>query len=667
VPGVAGSQFEGDVQTKSGRISSDVQYFALVKTSFVGPSSESSSENRGMLNRVASQLMEMTMMSKILIATIVAFSCIAHAQTPPAPMATTVVGAIAPSDIPRTGFTRLRLSLTSDEASANETVHLAAIAVCTSSICYEGGAPSSVVVSSTANGASTSIAELEVPYSDIATVQFKSGAGRGALQGSVVLPEPLKLAKGFQGGEVLVVIQKRGAGYVPVAAASNYFQPAATTFSYNPRFPTAIKLPYDVTLEIPAGATVKPRVFLVGVNDTGDDYPLVYIYPELQLSKPATVQLPLIARPASAIPPGAPPRTPRPQPVAPGGALGSQASAAPPSGPLRVEINATGEISREPQPVLKSKQSSPTSTNEVSNSGALAAAAVCNQYGWCNCANQLAFPENQLIIFNAMKDTGTVYLNWCTTIPPYVHITVTNMADTRERFTIKHSPKVNAGAATDYVPGLPLTLLTSWSPYTQVMMNGFYWEGDEGTAANQYGRADGHVHNFSSGLGDNLVGGGGCEDFPSPPYFPCNTFAPQGNKRVMVMPAAGTSWSWIDNAAAGIISNSLSYVSSSTSIVKTGVCSTDTDYYRWSGVANTSGGRLIFISSTSSGRTTAAELCPVFQAMSVFNAIRLDGGPSAAMVLNGGNLLNPLRDLYFAKYGDSRRFPYALKISYPGW
>lgn len=616
------------------------------------------------------------MRKRILAATLAAATCVVQAQTTPTPTATTVVGTLAASATPRDGFTRLRLSLTSNEVSSSETARLAGIALCTTSVCYESAAPSTVTVSSTVNGTSTTVAELEVPYSDIESVRFKSAAGQGVLQGSIALPVTLKLEKGFKGGDVLVVVQKRGASYVPVAAASNYVQPEGTTFFYNPKFATKVALSHGVTLTIPAGATAAPHVFLAGTYDTGDDYPLVGIYPPVQLAKPAKVELPPITRAEVATLSNQAPRTSRPQAVPPGGTLASQAQAqaARASGPRVIEINATGEVPRESRAAPTGKQSSVSPTNEVlaadTEVAAAAAAAACNQYGWCNCADQLAYPQNQLNIANGLTATGTTYLNWCTTIAPYVHITVTNMADSRERFTIKHAPKVNAGAATNYIPGLPLLRITSWSQYTQVMMNGFYWEGDDGIFSGSYGRAHGHVHNFSSGLGDNIFDGGGCEDRPSPPYAACNTFTPHGNKRVMLMPATGTAWSWVDNAAAGIISNSLSYVSSSTSILKNGVCATGpdaSDVKRWSAVGNTSGGRLIFMSSTTSGTTSAAELCPVFQALGAFNAIRLDGGPSAAITLDGA-LLNPLTGtLYFAKYGHLRYIPYALKISYPGW
>ena len=67
------------------------------------------------------------------------------------------------------------------------------------------------------------------------------------------------------------------------------------------------------------------------------------------------------------------------------------------------------------------------------------------------------------------------------------------------------------------------------------------------------------------------------------------------------------------------------------------------------------------ISSTSNGTTSAAELCSVFKALNISDAIRLDGGPSAAMSITG-YVKNPLVGLYYLKYGDLRNIAYALAL-----
>lgn len=605
---------------------------------------------------------------RIITIALTVMGCVAQAQAAVIPLATMVINPLPASATPRDGFTRLRLNLTSNEMRGSQTIRLAGMSLCTTSICYEAGVPSSLIIFSTINGTATVAAEIEVPYSNIDSVRFKFAAGRDVLHGNIFLPEPLILNKEFNGGDVLVVIQKQGSDYVPIAAASNYIQPEGTTVFYNPKFATNVKLPLGVTLTIAESATSFPHVFLVGAHDTGDDYPLVDIHPKLQLAKPAIVQLPTISRAAMVGLAEQQPATPKPLGVSPRGATMPQVKVVQTPAPIIIETEWTGTVPRTPQAAPPRKQSSLLGSDKalVANVAVSpAAAASCNAAGWCNCADQLAYPPSQQTIGNSLSATGTTYLDWCTTIPPYMHITVTNMADARERFTIKHLPKVIAGASTRYVTALPLARITSWSANTQVMTNGFYWQGDSGTSTGQHGLADGHVHNFATGLGDNFSQGGSCQDFPSPPYNPCTTFNSGGNKRVMRMPASGAAWSWEDNARPGIISNSQSYVSSSTSIVKDGVCSNDATISRWTAVGNTSGGRVILMSSTTDGQTTAAELCAIFKAMGVNNAIRLDGGPSAAMTVDG-LLKNPLGGLYFVKYGTARYIPYAVKIANPG-
>ena len=85
-------------------------------------------------------------------------------------------------------------------------------------------------------------------------------------------------------------------------------------------------------------------------------------------------------------------------------------------------------------------------------------------------------------------------------------------------------------------------------------------------------------------------------------------------------------------------------LSSSTSIVRDGQCAQDALTTRWSAFGTDGKGRSVFISSTSLGQTHVDELCRVFLALGIPNAIRLDGGPSTAMTVDG-RLLNPLVSL----------------------
>jgi hypothetical protein len=577
------------------------------------------------------------------------------------------------SQISKERSAKLRLSLTSSDANIGEVVRLAGISICSTTGCIDTAAPSSISLSTTISGRSTVIAELTLPYSDISSIHFKSISGPGLLKGRVDLPQPLKLSEELSSGDVLVVVQKRGSIFIPVAAASNYYQSEGTTVYYNPTFDATVKLPHGVTLNIPAGATASPQVFVVGVHDTGDEFPLVDLYPVVKLAKAARIQLPAIARAAPALRTDQAPLTPRPSAANPVVDPSKKSSAGTANGAsLIIQIIETGVVRRHNQHSVISPGTS-TSTGETSAAGSsnVLATTACNAAGWCDCAAQMAYPPNQQIVATGLSATGTEYLDWCTTIPPYVHMSVSSLADARERLTIRHAEKVLVSS----ILRSPLLRISAWAQYTQTMVNGFTWEGDSGTSAGKFGLANGYVSDLgylgigTRILGENRTGGGACNDFIYLAGYNCvASSSSAGNKLVLVWPQSGPAVSWLQSSTFGAIGNPLtnSYVSSSTSVVKGGICSTDTLASRWSAAGATATGRVVFMSSTSDGTTSAAELCSVFKAMGIDNAIRLDGGPSAAMTIDGV-LKNPLSGLYFIKYGSARYIPYALKISYPGY
>lgn len=178
------------------------------------------------------------------------------------------------------------------------------------------------------------------------------------------------------------------------------------------------------------------------------------------------------------------------------------------------------------------------------------------------------------------------------------------------------------------------------------------WEGDRGFFPWDKGAALGIVRANGTPLGDNLpLGGTNC---PS-----CKL---AGDKFVMAygsdkaMPAFGTITS---PGSLGIYTTNV--VSSSTSVVDNGTCQTPGGENRWSAVG-AHNGRMLLVSSTKDGTTSAAELCPVFKALLFTNALRLDGGPSASMIVSG-ELLNRLNGKDYIKYGLSRRVAYPLRIS----
>lgn len=95
-------------------------------------------------------------------------------------------------------------------------------------------------------------------------------------------------------------------------------------------------------------------------------------------------------------------------------------------------------------------------------------------------------------------------------------------------------------------------------------------------------------------------------------------------------------------------------LSSSTSIVRDGVCMNGTETDRWSAVGWTPFADVVFVSSAGNEGTNVNELCEVFLALGVNNAIRLDGGTAASMSVDG-RLVNPLTGPLGRGLGGSRR------------
>jgi hypothetical protein len=349
-------------------------------------------------------------MKRVVAAWLAALGCFAQAQptTHSLHAATQVVNTLDGAGSPREGFTRVRLSLTSNEETAAEVVRIAGVALCSTTVCYEAATLSTAQISSTAAGTSTAIADLEVPHSSISSVRFKFVAGPGVLHGSITLPQTLNLEPDFKGGDVLVVVQQRPNGgarptYEPVAASANYLQSEGSSIYYNPKFATSAKLPLATSITIPAGAYPAPQVFVAGVHDTGDEFPLVDLFPAVKLAKPASVHLSTIVRAPKALVSNQATPTPALKAAPPGGTAPlqpqsqAQASVAPTTS--NFETFQTG-VMRPPS------QAKSPGNGAALNSAALTTAAACNPAGWCNCADALAYPQKPADHFQRPRPNG---------------------------------------------------------------------------------------------------------------------------------------------------------------------------------------------------------------------------------------------------------------------
>lgn len=262
------------------------------------------------------------------------------------------------------------------------------------------------------------------------------------------------------------------------------------------------------------------------------------------------------------------------------------------------------------------------------------------------CAQQLA--TNRAYYFDMLSRNGGVKINDCETRFPYVHIIMVNL----HHGSLASYPYIRIPsqryAGHEYLLKTISEHASSIGAFAAV--NGFTWNGDEGTGTGQYGIPIGNVRIDNQTASPNFTGAEAIIGFTASSS------------------TGGTGWGFFDKPAGNTINwGSYGYnaVPSTTSIIKGGACSRAPggENSRWSaiGVGN---GALVMVSSVSGYTTDAYELCGVFEGLNVLGgAIRLDGGPSAAIYWQGSGttgVLNPLTGTYSWKYGSLRRIPYVV-------
>lgn len=513
-------------------------------------------------------------------------------------------------------FTRLQISISSDEIISGGQVIVGNVTACSESACYRPqSSKQTIALSDTTAGRASSVIQFRIPTSSsIRSIHFDSIPGENALIGDVDVYPPLTLPPYYQGGSVLVLTRKTSTGretrYSPTKAVGSPYHPELELVYYNPRFETVAHLKLGVVLTIPKAAVHTPLVLNVAVHDVLKDFPMIDIHPVVEFRSPASIRatnLKLIRGGASA---GSVPEP------------GDQAI--PPSVNRSIMRTGTFQIER-PHPPLESATTPSTAPP--------------------SCVTFLRDRAAQ--ISSELAKTGAVYLAGCETVPPYVHIAIANNADSRIRLSLSYNLVDSEGI-------VALQMLETWAPQSQIMMNGFTWVGDFGIRGG-FGKPRGYVQSSDTVLGSNRVKGGTVGDYDS------NKLA------FLVQPGIPARWKegfqtqlwkWgVDG-----VNYPFAVASSSTSIFKNGACSTsDTTQDRWSAFGTTSSKRLLFISSTAAGSTSAYDLCPVFQALGADFAIRLDGSTATGLAIDGARM-NPISGPVTTVYGTSRYVAYALKV-----
>lgn len=548
------------------------------------------------------------------------------------------------------GYVRLKVSVAADETTQAPRLKYANVVVCSKTDCYrltkiQGSEDK------TTDG-TVLIADIMVPPARIEKIYFEELRG-GNFYGAMKLSSDLNIEKGYYGGEILVIVKSTQVGdkaiYRPIYATSGLMRENGRSIYYNPKFPLTVGLDHGVVLKLPSQALSRPQIFNAKIHDTGNDFPLVDIYPYVNLTKNASLSVRAIQRTSSKNIPSEMPAPKLPPPFMPNGQRAGPMISSVGIGmgsifPIekivpRMGLFRSSEFERESAGLA-------TPSNTASD-GMVTTAAV--QY---TCNDYLSYPPNMQIIKDFTAQTGTVRVTWCENIPPYVHIMYTNTFDSRVKFRIPRFTKQRAGTG---AWGYELSRLAVLAPRgSGTAINGFYWAGDPGTGPYQWGIAEGYL------MADGLVGGANRQGGGTTG----GTGLSAGNKLIMVgFSNIGIDHQWVETSTVNYVyPNARFQVSSSTSILKFGQCSTDSEYSSWSAVG-AGRGAMILMSSVSGTSTNAAELCPLFRSLGANGALRLDGGPSAGMVDNGV-LFNPLTGFYSLRYGSARYIAYALNI---GW
>lgn len=237
----------------------------------------------------------------------------------------------------------------------------------------------------------------------------------------------------------------------------------------------------------------------------------------------------------------------------------------------------------------------------------------------------------------------------CETLPPYVHIVIVNIAYTKP--TGYNYPRVVLPA--EWYSGTNTFLLHTISEHANLVsgsfavINGFLWDGDSGSSTGT-GTPKGTLYISGARKSPAYTGAEALIGFTIP--YTTGTFTSFFSK------PSGTS-------SIDLGTYNYNVVPSTTSIVKNGACSGEGRSDRWSsiGIGN---GLLVMVSSISGESTYDTDLCTVYQGLNVMGgAIRLDGGPSAALSWLGTHL-NPLTGLDSYYYGSARHVAYGVGAIY---
>jgi len=499
------------------------------------------------------------------------------------------------------GFTRLRINIAVSDNTVSGDIKSTSMVVCSDDACWKPATPSTFPVKRTSDGQSYLVADALVPEIEIKHIYFEDNSANNSVEGDIALDQPLKTSSEYQGHQIYVILEQLQVDNRTVYKP--HWMSAMPWSAYAPF--TLIDPKFTTKVRLASGTEI---TFPKGALNK----PQLFVIVEHDVGD----KFPMID-------------------IGPYIHLNKKALIT--LKPIRLSTKSIGadtdsfsiEI-QETKVIPGSNKKSDIKSDAGTGTKTLAAALTCAQ----------TITGNLAAYKTLLPTSGVVRISACEQIAPNIHIALINTKDTR----IKYSIPTSVASSTSLPHVLNLRHVTDYNAI--VAVNGFTWTGDKGTLlpVTQKGTANGFLTTGGIVRAKNTN---------------------QGNKLIMGLSntkAIRFFETSISTANFGL--SNFNLVSSSTSIVKNGVCQTLAINSRWSGIgANPTTGEMVIVSSTSASTTNAPTLCPVFKAFGIQNALLLDGSTAAGMTVSNV-LLNPIGFPDNILYGSVRRIAYPIAISH---
>ncbi|HEX2208837.1 MAG TPA: hypothetical protein VHG93_14250 [Longimicrobium sp.] len=478
--------------------------------------------------------------------------------------------------------------------------------------------------------ADASVALEQITHVALLPTREEQGGRRFSIQ-RLELPTPVTLHPGSRTELFLTLEPVTGTDQVSTrfVAAGQVPLDAGAVMVYEPGRGATASMPGGFSLTLPPGSVGQPAVYGMVQQNVGGVSPMFNITPVGPLARAGRVTF--------AVDPA---RVPQGMSMSDFGArVGGVAAASSRAGNMvTVDVNAIGLTGMGTDlGFVELPDGTRMATAPAPDVGPLRPMLVDNE-----CSRRLAAKRTEYLAMLA-RNHG-LRLFECESVAPYVHLILVNIGYGGTSFPRVYLPAQWYSGTYDFILRTISEHANSVGAFAAV--NGFTWDGGDGSAAGQTGQARGTV--FIQG------------NRRSPLFSGAEALVAFANNTT-----TGTPATLIDKPS-GVTSPNLggynyNVVPSTTSVVKYGRCSQPLGTQRapWStiGIGN---GILVMASSVNGTETEAYELCAIYEGLNIMGgALRLDGN-SAASIFWQGTHLNPLSGTTSWWYGSARRVAYGV-------